>query len=64
MGSGDGPANARGVAIAPFSVTDRIVTLVEKLGDYGRVSIQAQRQLRHVFGADGHAVKVFQVTIG
>ena len=43
---------------------DRVVALVERLGHDRRVAIEPERELRHVVGADRHAVEVLEVPLG
>ena len=43
---------------------DRRVTLIEATRDQGGITVQSQRQLRHVVGADRHAVEVLEKLLG
>src|SRR6056297_727333 len=42
----------------------RVVPLVEDVCDQGGVPVQAEGELRHIVGADGHAVEMLQVAVG
>ena len=43
---------------------DRRIALIEQMCDQTRVPVQAQRELRHVVGADGEAIEVLQELLG